>query len=126
MFRYDRNYDYGLRGDPSGRRDAYADRRARGYPDGFERRADPQARMGNRVTARYTYDYVFGGRGERYPRNFNAYTGDYPGRMRDPDSVPLPYMTRGGTRTSRGTLRPDRYDLPDYGPDYGGRYPDEL
>ena len=37
-----------------------------------------------------------------------------------------PYMTIGGSRTLRGVLLPTGYDYPDYGPNYGGRYPDEL
>jgi hypothetical protein len=125
MPRDHRSYDYGLRGDP------YASRPARraappGYDAGFERRADPAGRSANRVTAPYTYDYVFGGRGDRYPRNFNAYTGNHPGRMRDPHAADRPYTTGSGTRTSRGMPRIDWYDRPYFGPDYGGRYPDEV
>jgi hypothetical protein len=147
MFRYDRSYDYGLRGAPRQARSSAPDGRPRrpnagfegprqgGYEghyrgtpgdDRYERRADPRARAGNRVTAPYTYDYVYGGRGARRPRNFNAYTGDRPDRIRDGDAYRRPYSTEGGTHTGRGSIRPYGYDVPDFGPDFGGRYPDEL
>jgi hypothetical protein len=130
MFRNDRSYDYGLRGAPRPRRrrpaSFHPERPDVSYGGDYERRADPARRAANRVTARYTYDYVYGGRGERYPRNFNAYTGDYSGRMREPTDFPRPYMTDGGTRTWRGYVQPYGYDTPDYGPDFGGRYRDEL
>lgn len=126
MYRNDRSYDYGLRGAPQGRRTHFAARREVRYDRGYERRAHPDGRLANRITAPYTYDYVYGGRGERYPRNFNAYTGDRPSRMGGPSAYRQPYITNPGTRTFRGTMPPQRYDTPDYGPDYGGRYPDEL
>ncbi len=147
MFRYDRSYDYGLRGAPRPStgydRDTHQRRpsagfdgqQSGGYDNGYrggfedhryERRADPRARAANRVTAPYTYDYVYGGRGDRFPRNFNAYTGDRPDRIREADAFRRPYVTEGGTRTWRGSVRAPGYDAPDFGPAYGGRYPDEL
>lgn len=122
MSRYDRSYDYGLRGSPN----PHYGRHERIYAADYERRADPEGRRANRVTAPYNYDYVFGGRGGGYPRNYNAYTGDHPGRIGDRDSYHRPYLSRGGTRTWRGTTPPQRYDVPSRGPDYGGRYDDEL
>jgi len=126
MFRQQRSYDYGLRGEPQ----RPPMRRSVGpgvrYGEGYERRFDPQSRQLNRVTAPYNQDYVYGGRGERSPRVFNAYPGDHPGRMQDPNAYRRPYMTGGGTRTWRGSMRPQSYDYPDFGPNYGGRYPDEL
>lgn len=117
-------YDYGLRGprdttDPrlhdwSG--DAYAEapyRRPRAMPPT------------NRVTARYNMDYIRP-TGERYPRNPNRFAGDSYGRVQGEYEYNRPYITRGGTWTHRGTMRPVGYDYPDYGPNYGGRYPDEI
>lgn len=96
---------------------------------GYDPRMDERAgqRLGNRVTARYNMDYVYGARGARHDhRNYRMYTGDRPDRMGDERLYRRPYMTIGGTRTQRGGGYPVGYDGPDYGPDYGGRYPDEL
>ena len=54
------------------------------------------------------------------------YTGDRMDRMGDERYYRRPYLTIGGTRTLRGSSFPTGYDYPVYGPDYGGRYPDEL
>ncbi|CAN5823338.1 hypothetical protein BH23GEM6_BH23GEM6_26710 [soil metagenome] len=126
MFRQQRSYDYGLRGEPQRPPMRRSARPGVRYGENYERRADPLARQSNRVTAPYTYDYVYGGRGAHNPRNFNAYTGDHPERMQDSSGYHRPYMTNAGTRTWRGAMPPQRYDYPDFGPDYGGRYPDEL
>lgn len=119
-----RNYDYGLRG----ARETMRGRYDRGYPgrryySGYDERFRPRY---NRVTARYNLDYVYGNQGDRYPRNYNFYTGDRMDRMGDERWYRYPYMTTGGTRTLRGSSYPTGYDYPSYGPNYGGRYPDEL
>jgi hypothetical protein len=136
MFRHDRHYDYGLRGAPPSpdrrpqrferEESRRAPRQRAGYDGEYERRADPRARMANRVTMRYTADYVYGGRGERYPINLDRYAGPGSRRINEPGAYHRPYMTEGGTRTWRGSMPPQRYDARDFGPNYGGRYPDEL
>lgn len=127
MERHDRSYDYGLRGfaETAGPHGRVGPRfRRGGYDRAYDERGQP--RVGNRVTARYNLDYVYGARGPRYDRNFAMYTGDVPERMGDPRMYRRPYTTHAGTRTLRGSNFPTGYDRPDYGPDYGGRYPDEL
>ena len=117
-----RNYDYGLRGDREAMRGRYGgdfQRRSLGYDERFRPRT-------NRVTARYNLDYVYGNQGDRYPRNDNFGTGDRMDRIGDPRWYRRPYMTTGGTWTMRGSVDPIGYDFPTYGPNYGGRYPDEL
>jgi len=123
MARY-RNYDYGLRGarDTMPGRFGGAPRRW-AYDQGYEERRSPRP---GRVTARYNLDYVYGAQGDRYPRNYNFYTGDRMDRMGDERWYRRPYITVAGTRTLRGSAYPTGYDYPDYGPNYGGRYPDEL
>lgn len=131
MPRYDRSYDYGLRGMRETAR-GRAPRVVYGsdYRGVYDERAAP--RYGNRVTARYNMDYVYGARGDRsaadygYPRNFHMYTGDRMDRMGDERYYRQPYMTTGGTRTLRGSNFPTGYDYPDYGPDYGGRFRNEV
>lgn len=119
-----RSYDYGLRGfretAPQRMRGGYE---TRGLGMGYDERSRPRT---NRVTARYNDDYVYGARGQRYDRNYNMYTGDRMQRMGDERMYRHPYLTIGGTRTQRGSSFPTGYDYPDYGPNYGGRYPDEL
>jgi hypothetical protein len=112
MARYDRRYDFGLRGDDRGMggrgaparydRGQLADRSA------AERRTEPRT---PRVTARYNRDYVFGGRGEdAYPRNHTTFGGDRPDRIGDERYMRQPYTTIGGTRTFRGSPEPIGYD----------------
>lgn len=123
-----RRYDYGMRGfrdAPPPRFRSGPRMGAAGYDPLADERAAP--RFGNRVTRRYNLDYVYGARGARpAPRNYSMYTGDRPERMGDERMFRHPYSTISGTRTHRGANRPTGYDGPDYGPDYGGRYPDEL
>lgn len=132
MGRYDRQYDFGLRGYRDTTRPMMDDRYrgARpgygGYGRDFDERAAPEMRRANRVTARYNMDYVTGHTGSPYDRNYRMYTGDRPGRMGDDRMMRRPYWTTGGSRTLRGSSYPTGYDFPDYGPSYGGRYPDEL
>lgn len=119
MSRYDRQYDFGLRGYPQTIRammDSRAPRYDRGYRGGYDPRAFQEQRFNTRVTARYNRDYVTGYRDDR-PIEYNLYAGDHMRR---------PYTTLGGTRTMRGSSFPAGYDYPDYGPNYGGRFPDEL
>ncbi|HET7274022.1 MAG TPA: hypothetical protein VFI91_02515 [Longimicrobiaceae bacterium] len=107
--RYDRHFDYGMRGYP----DAPPPRDFEGSPVD-ERRS--RERLGNRVTSRYNADYVYGGRGSIPPPNYNMYTGDRPGRIGDERYYRKPYRTIGGTHTWRGSNEPIGYDYP-----YGGR-----
>lgn len=108
MARYDRSYDFGLRGARETNRfrrsGAY---RARGYDAAYESRSAPRP---NRVTARYNLDYVVGNRGKQYPRNFNTYMGDREDRIDDLRYFRAPYTTIGGTRTFRGASQPFGYD----------------
>lgn len=116
-------YDYGLRGPPETTEPRYG-RGNFGYAMDFDRRTSSTPRP-YRATRPYNMDYVRP-RGERYPINHIPYGGEWRGQVGGDDMYRLPYMTQGGTRTNRGVPRPLRYDYPDYGPTYGGRYPDEL
>jgi hypothetical protein len=130
MARYDRQYDFGLRGYRQTTRPMMDNRyRPRSYDSGFrggfDERSFPEQRLSNRVTARYNRDYVTGYSSDRYDRNQYMYGGDHPDRMGDGNYMRRPYYTQAGTRTMRGTL-PSGNDYPSYGPTYGGRFPDEL
>ena len=141
MARYDRHYDYGLRGmDDTPRRDArFGGGRGRpgggydapfrgggggsegyaagaGYDYGY-RGAPPMHTP--RVTARYNRDYVFP-REER-PVNYNSYGGSPELRVGDYTEFQRPYQTISGTRTSRG-MGPVGWEraYSRYGRDYGG------
>jgi hypothetical protein len=127
MPRYDRQYDFGLRGYRQTTRPMMDERYGRhsydfGYRPGFDERAFPQERLANRVTARYNRDYVVGNRGDRYERNEHMYGADHPARMGDDSYMRRPYYTQGGTRTMRGIPIPFSYDYPDF----RGRYPEGI
>lgn len=131
MPRYDRQYDFGLRGYRQTTRPMMDDRFRgprydHGYNRAYDERAYPEHRLANRVTARYNRDYVTGYSADRYDRNYHMYTGDRPERMGDGRWMSRPYWTVGGSRTMRGASFATGYDYPIYGPNYGGRYPDEL
>lgn len=117
MPRYDRSFDYGLRGS----------RAAAARPQrGLERLSDydreyRERRMGARtprVTASYNLDYVFGGRGERYPRNYAPYGGEFGVPIYGADEYRSPYFTTGESHTWRGTT-----GLRGYGLDFARRFP---
>lgn len=116
MPRYDRNFDYGLRG----YRETTAFRgrggtRAGGYGRDYARgQFGREPSLPNRVTARYNADYVYGNQGDRYPRNYNTFGGDREERVGDFRSYRQPYVTIGGSRTNRGTLAPFAYDTDFY------------
>ena len=117
-------YDYGLRG-PEETIDPRFERGRRGrYGEQFEGRRHRYPPL-NRITAAYNRDYV---RDDEPQMRFNPnpYAGEWRGHIMGEQSYRRPYITRGGTWTHRGALDPIRYDYPDYGPAYGGRYPDEL
>lgn len=125
MARYDRQYDFGLRGFRQTTR-PMRDSRYRGpfydhgYRGGFDERAFPEQRLSNRVTARYNSDYVTGYSREPAARYPYLYGGDHADRIGDGSFMRRPYLTRSGTRTLRGTM-PTGYDYPNYGPDHPGR-----
>ncbi|HET7322381.1 MAG TPA: hypothetical protein VFI96_07810 [Longimicrobiaceae bacterium] len=130
MARYDRRYDYGMRGFPQTAGPRFRPRVAP-YDDdlAYDLSRPPFPPVNdrpNRVVARYNYDYTTPEPHPRYGRNYNMYTGDRMDRMGDDRYYRRPYLTIGGTRTMRGSSRPIGYDYPVYGPDYGGRYPEEL
>jgi hypothetical protein len=117
-------YDYGLRGPRETMSPHFARRPRATYGGDFQprfRRPPPP----NRVTAPYNLDYL-NAQGEPYPRNPNPFGGNWYGQLDDGSVYRQPYITRAGSRTNRGSPRPMRYEYRDYGPDYGGRYPDEL
>jgi hypothetical protein len=138
MSAYDRQYDYGMRGfrqttrpmrsfsDRTGYDRAFGRRYDAGYARGIDSWSARGPEMPRHVTARYNLDYVVGNRGDPYPRNYNMYAGDRMQRNGDSRYYREPYITNSGTRTFRGSSFPTGYDYPDYGPNYGGRYPDEL
>ena len=132
MARYDRHYDYGLRGyrETVRREPPVRTRYARdvGGPGGYDQdygfRSSPYP---NRVTARYNVDYVREQHPGEYHFNYTPYGGDRIGRVGDMREYQRPYMTEGGTRTSRGSGIEFRggyrgggrgYDFP-YRGDYG-------
>jgi hypothetical protein len=127
MSRYDRSYDFGMRGYPQttrplARRPMRRPRYDR-YFDGSYSAADGDFPMLNRVTQRYNREYV--------DDRLNAaraygYGGVHSDRTVDESFYRRPYSTIGGTRTMRGSNYPERYSPGRFGPSYGGRYPDEL
>jgi hypothetical protein len=121
MARYDRGYDYGLRGwretaPPRGPvRTRWVGR------GGYDRGYGPGP-LPNRVTARYNLDYVREQHPGEHPVNYTPYGGDRVGRIGDMREYAAPYFTLGGTRTWRGggypidwARGPRRYDR-DYPP----------
>ncbi len=135
MARYDRNFDYGLRGRdqvaperrggfgaPGGRDMGYdrefgpRGRDGRGYDYGF--RGAPPMRT-RRVTASYNMDYVFPHPDAR-PVNYNEYGGSPEIPVGDLSQFQRPYTTQGGTRTFRGS-RPVFWEraYSRYGRDFG-------
>ena len=125
MARYDRHYDYGLRGFREAApwnapvRTRYSrdvgGPGIRGYDAGYGYR--PQA-MPNRVTARYNMDYVREQHPGERPINYVPYGGDRIGRVGDMREFQAPYTTVGGTRTWRGGGRPIDWDRRDPGYDF--------
>jgi hypothetical protein len=120
MPRYDRQYDFGLRGYRQ-TTSPMMDHRYHPYPYDsgyratYDERAYPEGRLSNRVTSRYNREYVTGYRpDDRYDRNYTMYGGDHPDRMGDARFMRRPYFTQGGTRTMRGGSMPMEYDY-DYG-----------
>ncbi|HEX7241003.1 MAG TPA: hypothetical protein VF263_12095 [Longimicrobiaceae bacterium] len=109
MARYDRGYDFGLRGydeTTSFPRGGGARPRAGGYGRDF---AYPRMAAGgysNRVTARYNRDYTYDRPYRGFERNYNPYGGDRIGRIGDMEDYRHSYRTIGGTSTSRGWFRP--------------------
>jgi hypothetical protein len=117
-------YDYGFRGPRDTTEPRRGTRFGGRYADDFQ--FGPQRRPPpNRVTAPYNMDYLRE-QGDRFPRNPYRFGGDWPGQLIGEDEYRYPYITRGGTYISRGSVRPSRYDYRDFGPNFGGRYPDEL
>lgn len=115
-------YDFGLRGPRDTTDPRFHDWSGDPYFDGP--RGDPRRPPSVRVTARYNRDYVRP-TGERYPRNPNRFGGEPGVRIQSEYDYRGPYITRGGTWTHRGMPRSSGYDYREYGPNYGGRYPDE-
>ncbi len=132
MARYDRGYDYGLRGfddtaprrrrvtahfvdhmrgsgeDPRDLRPQQDLRQGvRGYGSDYDRpfRAGWQPQV-NRVTARYNMDYVREQHPGEYPVNPHPYGGDLEWRVGDFTQYQRPYQTMAGSRTYRGGGRP--------------------
>jgi hypothetical protein len=116
MARYDRHYDYGLRGRrettwPRAPRRPYdAALRPERSGDDFLSFDERRAVRPNRVVARYNADYVWGNRGDPYPENYHSFTGDQEERIGDWRYYREPYTTIGGTRTWRGAPQPIDFD----------------
>ena len=107
MARYDRFYDYGLRGfrettefrRPAPRRPFRYD-----YDAGFRHHPDANP-FPNRVTARYNEDYTYGDHDPRYERDrYPVHPADDP-RIIEAGNVEMRYRTIGGTQTGRGRAR---------------------
>lgn len=106
MARYERFYDYGLRGyrETAEFRRAARTRPVRyGYDFGFRGNAGPS--HPNRVTARYNEDYTYGNHDPRYERDrYPVHPQDDP-RIIEAGNYERPYHTIGGTHTQRGRYR---------------------
>jgi hypothetical protein len=129
MSRYDRSYDFGMRGYPQttrplGRRPPGRIRYDRYFEAPFAAMDGGDVPLSNRVTARYNRDYVDGYRG--YDRGYGFPGGDRVDRTVDESYYRRPYNTIGGSRTMRGARGAQRSAPGQYGPSYGGRFPDEL
>ncbi|HET6232930.1 MAG TPA: hypothetical protein VFE05_22830 [Longimicrobiaceae bacterium] len=109
MPRYDRQYDYGLRG-PA---EAFRGRQpgppqggfgyGNGYDYGYRGGGQEYRPAQVHVTQRYNRDYVFGGGArDEHRLNYVPYGGDVEGRVGDMRQYARPYSTISGTRTSRG------------------------
>ena len=131
MGRYDRSYDFGMRGYRQTTRPLDAERSRHraydrpfdlSYPGGGQEYPPPP----NRVTARYNRDYVEGYRHPDDRRSFGFYGGDRPDRMGDESMYRRPYTTIGGTRTLRGARDPRGFLPGRYGPPGRGRYFDDF
>lgn len=107
MARYDRSYDYGLRGyrETTGRTGPGAPPRARSGQD-FAYPRTPPGRYDAHVTAGYNRDYTYDRPYRGYERNYNPFGGDRIGRIGDVQDYLHTYRTIGGTHTSRGGFRP--------------------
>jgi hypothetical protein len=127
MTRYDRGYDFGMRGYRQTTRPLGGNRpRRSGYDPSFymsDPYSDPGYPLPNRVTASYNRDYVDNARS--YDRDYGFFGGDHPDRMGDESFYRRPYSTVGGTRTMRGTYGPPWTDPVAYGPPYGDRFRDD-
>ena len=123
MARYDRQYDFGLRGYRQTTR-PMMDHRYRphpydsGYRASFDERAYPEDRLANRVTARYTVDYVREQHPGEYPMNPYPYGGDREGRVGDFRQYNRPYHTVSGSNTSRGGGQPVGWERTSHRYDY--------
>ncbi|HEX2095636.1 MAG TPA: hypothetical protein VHG28_24780 [Longimicrobiaceae bacterium] len=109
MARYDRSYDYGLRGyrETTFFRGGQGARpRAWGYDRDFAYPRTAGGGFSNRVTARYNRDYAYDRPYRGFERNYNPYGGDRIGRIGDMQDYLHGYHTIGGTHTSRGGFQP--------------------
>lgn len=125
MPRYDRHYDYGLRGyqeATDARRPVGPRGLGYGYGYDFTYAGGREPRFANRVTARYNRDYTYDRPYRGYRRNFSPYGGDPTMRIGDAQDYLHPYTTIGGTNTWRGAHRPPQDSPRDPLQDGGRRY----
>lgn len=106
MARYDRSYDYGLRGfrETAGRPRPYPGGMRRDYDFGFRGYAGATG-YPNRVSARYNEDYTYGERDPRYMRDRYPVHPEEDWRIMEAGQYERPYRTIGGTWTQRGRMR---------------------
>lgn len=128
MARYDRSYDFGMRGYRQTTRPlgmGYGGRYAydRSYGASYPGDGPGYPPLPNRVTARYNRDYVDGRRG--YDRFYGFRGGDRPDRIGDESFYRRPYSTIGGTRTLRGASSPCGFVPGPFAPRYDRRFRDE-
>ena len=116
MARYDRSYDYGLRGyhETAGFRRDREPRPIR-YDYDFGFRGHPNEFYPNRVTARYNVDYTYDDHDPRYTRRQYPYGREFDDRIVGADEYSRPYYTTGGTHTGRGRTPPRRVYDGDFG-----------
>lgn len=112
-------YDYGLRGPRDTPSPRFPRRRSSYAVDFEERRA--HSRILDRVTARYNLDYIRPEIDDESRRFASEWE-----RVGDVRWYRRPSFTRGGTRTMRGAPPRPPDDARRWGPEYGGRYPDEI
>lgn len=124
MARYDRSYDFGMRGYQQTTRPLARNRP--GYDRAYHRSygsIDPEYPMPNRVTSSYNRDYVDGA--PDYDRDYGYIAGDPADHIGDESYYRRAYVTIGGTRTMRGS-QPPRFEPGRYDPAYPRRYRREF
>jgi len=130
MGRYDRSYDFGMRGYRQTTRalgDDYCRRRPsydRGFDPSYTDHGYGYPSSSRHVTARYNRDYVDGYRHPDEGRTSDFRGDERPGRIGEETMYRRPYPTIGGSRPLRGSPPPPPRPQGPSGPGSGGRFRD--